>query len=253
MIVEPERDTPGTSAQRLREADQRCRPHRQRLDLALLARRPSRRAPGRCRARSARSPISTSWRASVSILSLNARPRIEIGIVPTIRYQPSRASSVPRASGSRSERSQRARDVPQVVAEVQEDRRHRPELDDGGERGARVVPAEERRDEAQVRGGGDRQELGEPLDDARGRWPGVRPWSAAEASRTTSERRCAVGCFQVVASGRGPESARTGRTRGRRGSAGGRARGSRPSRCVSRPRSRAARTATAVCSRVCVT
>src|SRR3954451_22235978 len=59
-----------------------------------------------------------------------------------------------------------ARDAPQVVAEVEEDRRHRAELNHGREGGAGVGPAEERGDDAQVRGARDRQELGEPLHDA---------------------------------------------------------------------------------------
>ena len=60
-----------------------------------------------------------------------------------------------------------AGDVPQVAAEVEQDRGHRPELDDRRERGARVLPAQERRDDAQVAAAGDRQELGEALDDAQ--------------------------------------------------------------------------------------
>ena len=80
-------------------------------------------------------------------------------------YQPRRASSV-RARSRIAQRSRpRARDAPQVVAEVEQHRGHRPELRDRGERGARVLPAEEGRDDAQVSGAGDRQELGEPLDD----------------------------------------------------------------------------------------
>jgi hypothetical protein len=70
-------------------------------------------------------------------------------------YQPIRASSSPRSSGRRRR------------AEVQEHRGHRPELDDGGERGARVLPAEERGDDPQVSGARDGEELGEALDDAQ--------------------------------------------------------------------------------------
>jgi hypothetical protein len=57
-------------------------------------------------------------------------------------------------------------DPPQVLAEVQEDGGHRAELRDRGERRARVLPAEEGRDDPQVPGARDRQELGEALDDA---------------------------------------------------------------------------------------
>ena len=52
------------------------------------------------------------------------------------------------------------------MAEVQEHGGHRAQLDDGGEGGARVLPAGEGGDDAQVRRARDRQELGEPLDDA---------------------------------------------------------------------------------------
>ena len=51
------------------------------------------------------------------------------------------------------------------MAEVDELGEHRPELHDGGEPGARIVPPEEGGDDAQVRRAGDRQELGEPLHD----------------------------------------------------------------------------------------
>ena len=57
-------------------------------------------------------------------------------------------------------------DAPEVGAEVDQDRRHRPQLDHRGEAGAGVVPAEQRRDDPQVAAGGDRQELGQPLDEA---------------------------------------------------------------------------------------
>ena len=60
-----------------------------------------------------------------------------------------------------------ARDPQQVAAEVQDDRGHRAELDDGRERGARVLPAEEGRDDPQVAAARDRQELGQALDDAQ--------------------------------------------------------------------------------------
>src|SRR4051794_21509093 len=60
----------------------------------------------------------------------------------------------------------RDRDPPEVGAEVQQHRGHRPELDDGGEGGAGVAPAEDRRDDAEVAAARDRQELGEALDEA---------------------------------------------------------------------------------------
>ena len=74
-------------------------------------------------------------------------------------------------------------DAPQVPPEVEDDGGHRPELDDGGERGARVRPVEERGNDPEVTAGGDRQELGEALDDAeddrfedRHRFSGLRAW-----------------------------------------------------------------------------
>jgi hypothetical protein len=56
-------------------------------------------------------------------------------------------------------------DPPQVVAEEDQHGGHGPELDDGRERRAGILPADERRDDAQVRGARDRKELGEALDD----------------------------------------------------------------------------------------
>jgi hypothetical protein len=58
------------------------------------------------------------------------------------------------------------RDAPQVVAEVEEDGREGAELGHGREGRAGIVPAEERRDDPEVAGAGDRQELGEALHDA---------------------------------------------------------------------------------------
>ena len=58
-----------------------------------------------------------------------------------------------------------ARDVPQVLAEIEEDGRHRPELDDRGERAARVLPAGEGGDDQDVAAARDREELREPLHD----------------------------------------------------------------------------------------
>ena len=111
-----------------------------------------------------RPAISSSVRKPFSIGSLKIRPSTAIGIVPRMMYQPMRASAgaqLPVAHAAHPGRG----DPPQVGAEVDEHRGHRAQLDDGGERGTRVVPAEERGDDAQVRGAGDRQELGEPLDD----------------------------------------------------------------------------------------
>ena len=58
-----------------------------------------------------------------------------------------------------------AGDRPQLTAEVHEDREHRAELHDGGEGGAGVLPAEEGRDDPQVGGAGDGQELRQALHD----------------------------------------------------------------------------------------
>ena len=166
-------------------------------------------------------------------LVLEHQPEIEIGIVPTMMYQPSRARASPRAPG-RAGAQPGAGDVPQIVAEVEQDGGHRPELDDRGEGGAGVVPAGERGHEAQVRGGGDRQELGEALHDAqddglKGVHVGGQP------------RRWA----------RAPEPRRAARRRGTRGTGGGRGRGSRPSRCAA-ARAGAGAAAISVCSRVWV-
>ena len=56
-------------------------------------------------------------------------------------------------------------DAPEVTAEVDDLREHRAELHDRRESGPRVVPADERGDDPQVRRARDGQELGEPLDD----------------------------------------------------------------------------------------
>ena len=50
-------------------------------------------------------PMRRRSRAPVSIWSAKATPKITIGTVATIRYQPMRASSSERSAGSRSDRS----------------------------------------------------------------------------------------------------------------------------------------------------
>jgi hypothetical protein len=76
--------------------------------------------------------------------ALKARPKTEIGIVPTMMYQPMRASSEAAQARVAQGAQPRDRHPPQVLAEVHEDREHRPELGHRGERGARVLPAHER-------------------------------------------------------------------------------------------------------------
>jgi hypothetical protein len=56
-----------------------------------------------------------------------------------------------------------AADAPDVLAEVDEHRELGADLDDGGERSARIAPPEQLGVDAQVGAAGDRQELGEPL------------------------------------------------------------------------------------------
>ena len=57
-------------------------------------------------------------------------------------------------------------DAPDVLAEVDQHGELGADLDDGRERGSWVAPPEELGDDPQVRAARDRQELGEPLDDA---------------------------------------------------------------------------------------
>ena len=98
-------------------------------------------------------PMSSSVRNSCSIVSLNARPRTTDRDRAEDRCT-SRAgtSSVPRTAGSRSPASQPWRWPTARGGSTARTASHRPELHDGGERGARVLPAEERGDDPQVRG-----------------------------------------------------------------------------------------------------
>ena len=98
-------------------------------------------------------------------------PRTTIGSEPMMMYQPIRASRWPRYSGLTS-------DFSHVVAIRQMSLRKKIEhgelgadLDHRGERGARVTPAEQLGEDPQVGAAGDRQELGEALDESRGRRP----------------------------------------------------------------------------------
>ena len=82
-------------------------------------------------------------------------------------YQPSRDSGRRATIGVAEPGQPGPRDPQQVAAEVEEHGCERAELRDGGESRARVFPAGKRRDDAQMGGARDRQELGEPLHDAK--------------------------------------------------------------------------------------
>ena len=80
--------------------------------------------------------------------------------------QPIRASRCPRYSGRTSDLRPGREDPPDVLAEVEEHGGLGADLDDRRERRAGVAPAEQLGEDPQVRAGGDRQELGEALDEA---------------------------------------------------------------------------------------
>ena len=130
-----------------------------------------------------------------SVLKRSARPSttpITISVVPTIHRLRKSSSMTSLRSDAQDHDRQRAdddepahpgvelpaplrleqrqqpgrADAPDVVAEVDEDRQLGADLDHRGEGRARVAPPEELGEDPQVRAAGDRQELGEPLDDA---------------------------------------------------------------------------------------
>ena len=103
--------------------------------------------------------------------SLPRKPTIPIGIEPTMTYQPKRWSRLPRYSGLNRPCTQADAIRQMSLAEVEEHRGDRAHLDHRGEGGHRRVvdlEAEQLLGDGQVTGAGDREELGEPLDDARG-------------------------------------------------------------------------------------
>ena len=122
-------------------------------------------------------------RSVVSIRSWNSRPRTTIGMLPTMISQPMRASGSPFRRPA-SEREPGGDDPADVAAEVEEHRGLGADLGDRGERRAGVVPAEGLADDPQVGAGGDRQELGQPLDDARGRRLRTSPCQRLPARRS---------------------------------------------------------------------
>ena len=151
--------------ERLREPDRDPVAGRDALDGAVVRRRPARRRAAAGRARS-------------------ARCRSGRGRAPRSRSGPGRAARRSRSGSCRGRCTSRAgrrargahprsrtraqpgpRDPRQVGAEVEQHGGHRPELGDGGERRAGVLPAGEGGNDAQVRGARDRQELGQPLRD----------------------------------------------------------------------------------------
>ena len=110
-------------------------------------------------------PMRYRLRAPFSIWWENAKPKMTIGTVPEMRYQPIRASSSERREGSRSEASQA------VAMRQRSARKYRttaaivPSWMTAVNAAPGVVPAGEGGDDAQVAAAGDRQELGESLDD----------------------------------------------------------------------------------------
>ena len=107
-------------------------------------------------------------RAVLDLVAERERRRCTIGTVPTIEVPAHpRVELACGATRSRSDASQARAIRHRSRAEVQDDGGHRAELDDRRERGAGVLPADEGRDDAQVAAARDRQELGQPLDDAQ--------------------------------------------------------------------------------------
>ena len=159
-------------------APARCRPRPRRVVVICSSSRS--RVPTRSAAeqdagpaRSSVAAMSQRLRAPVSIWWLKIRPNTPTGTVARMRYQPSLYSSVPRTDGVPEPRNQAtvtcssSRQKYRTIAAVV------PSWTMAVNGGARVVrgaavevPAEQRRDDAQVGGRRDRQELGESLDDA---------------------------------------------------------------------------------------
>ena len=165
-IVAPERETPGISARAWAKPMNQPVAHVQLLDRALPSSRRARPAASRTRTGSA--PIRSGRDRARPTRSgpAKTKPKIEIGIVPRRMNQPRFASWLRSRKGTRSSRIHARAISHQVAPEVEQHRRHRPELDHGREPGAGVLPAEQRRHDPQVAAGGDRQELGQPLDEA---------------------------------------------------------------------------------------
>ena len=165
LIVAPDRDTPGISASDCARPISTPSRVESCSSVALVAADGGRRSRGSRPKTISVVPISHRSRPPVSIWSWNAKPRIPIGIVATIRYQPIRTSGCDRSDGSRSARSHfvaidhsswrkkisTAASVPSWVIAVNA--------------APGILPAEERGDDALVRTGGDRQELGQSLHD----------------------------------------------------------------------------------------
>ena len=111
-------------------------------------------------------PMIQRLRKSSSMTSLRAMPSTTIGSEPRMMNQPIRASSWPRYSGRNSDFGQVDGDPPDVAPEEDEHGELGADLDHRGERRAGVAPAEDLGEDPQVRAAGDRQELGQSLDDA---------------------------------------------------------------------------------------
>src|SRR5215207_8121695 len=186
LIVAPERDTPGTTARACaRPSVSACRSVSDSIGLSLA---PTRSAMPRT------TPSTTSVvamihseRKSFSITSLRATPAATMGSVPTMTYQPIRASdgSQPRrrdlpAAGRNLQRPDvrphgplveqrpgpRVENPPDVLREVEDHRGLGADLDDGRECGTGVVPPHELGDDPQMRTGRNGQELGQTLKHA---------------------------------------------------------------------------------------
>ena len=164
MIVAPERETPGIERERLREADDHRVAQRDRRDVALAAGRPVDGVEDQAEHDQRRPDQVQVPRLVLDLVAeREAEDADRDGAGDDVPAHP--RVELPAQLGAAQAPHPRRGDPPEVLAEVQEDRRHRPELDDGGEGGPRVLPAEEGGHDPQVARARDRQELGQPLDD----------------------------------------------------------------------------------------
>ncbi len=162
----PGAGAPRHERERLRAADEEGVGRRAR-------RRPSRtwRATRSARRRTSPSPTSEptiTQFPSASIRRSRSFPATAAGSVPSTMYQPRRDSAVSSGRPRARARSPAATEPPDVRPEVDQHRQGGAGLDDGDEGPEPVVlerVAEQLAEHQQVRGGADREELGERLDD----------------------------------------------------------------------------------------
>ena len=189
-IVAPDRETPGTSASRLRDADREARRAERHRPRRASRAAPSRSTDQHARRRRRRSAIATTTGVSQRVFEPSHEQAGDHDRHRADDDQPERRRPIarPRAAARRQRPQHPQRDR---RAEDRDDRQERADVARRRRRHARRRSASSRRTRApgcRCAGTRDRQELGEPLDDAEQRGGQRKSQTSARARRAALPR-----------------------------------------------------------------